>query len=36
MEPVNYNNDGNTRKDVSKDWFVGEPWMKVLSGKFRN
>ena len=32
MEPVNYNNDGNTRQDVSKDWFVGEPSLKDLSG----
>ena len=33
MKPVNYNNDGNTRQDVSKDWFVGEPSLKDLSGK---
>lgn len=33
MKPVNYNTDGNTRQDVSKDWFLGEPSLKDLTDK---
>ena len=32
MKPVDYSKDGNERQDVSKDWFVGEPILKDLSG----
>ena len=33
MKPVSYKTDGAVRQDVSKDWFVGDPILKDLSGE---
>ena len=36
MNPVDYNKDGKSREDVSKNWFVGEPILKDLTGLLEN